>query len=185
MQNPHINGKSEMKTSFSFIFWGLIFIVINISINRFDLLPDGVGYVLIAVGCRRLAKLSPCFTTAQILSWVLAVLWLVDFIDMPRDAAVIYGLATTVVRCIMMWMLLGGIMHFAMNCARIDLAQRASNRRMAYVVLAAFAASVGLVGKGLGELAGPLVLIAVVVGLVIMVMILHLIYRVRAELANP
>jgi hypothetical protein len=174
-----------MKTCFSFIFWGLVFLVVNISINRFDLLPNGVGYALIAIGCGRLAGVSPRFTTAQILSWVLAVLWLVDFIDMPRDAAVIYGLATTVVRCIMMWMLLGGVIDLAMRCARVDLAQRASNRRMAYVVLAAFAASLGFVGKGLGELAGPMILFAVVVGLVIMVMILHLIYRVRSEIAVP
>jgi hypothetical protein len=113
------------------------------------------------------------------------MLWLVGFIDMPREGAAIYGAATAVVNCIMMWMLLGGIIDLATNCARIDLAQRASNRRMAYVVLNVFTVPLGFVGKGLGELAGPIIVIAVVVMLVIMVMILHLIYRVRSELAIP
>ena len=172
-----------MKTYFGYMFWGLLLVILHICINGFDLLPDGLGYVLVATGCSGLTSLSPRFSTAKALCWALAILWVVGF-AVRGDAGVIYGVATMVINCIMMWMLLGGIIEFARARNRIDLANSASNRRVAYVVLAVAAALLGVVARGSRDFAIPLVLIIVVSMLAVVVMILHLIYRVRSELAT-
>jgi hypothetical protein len=172
-----------MKTSFSYIFWGLLFVILDVSINGFDLLPDGVGYVLVAIGCGGLVPFSPRFSTARVLSGVLAVLWLVGLLHMPHDAAVVFGVVVSIVNGIMIWMLLGGIMDLAISKNRLDLADRASNRRIAYIVFKIFVVLLGLFAEGLHDFARPLVVITVVAMLIILVMILHLIFVVRSELS--
>jgi hypothetical protein len=172
-----------MKTCFSYVFWGLVFVCFDLSINGFDVLPDGLGYVLAAIGCGGLISLSYRFSIARSLCWLLALLWLVGFSSMSRDAATIFGVVTTVVRCVMLWMLLGGILEFAVSQNRLDLAIRASNRRLAYVALTIFITAAGLIAHELRDIAGPLIVVTVVAILAVMVMILHLIYRVRSELA--
>jgi hypothetical protein len=39
-----------MSTSFGYIFWGLILVILDFKINGFDLLPDVIGYVLVGIG---------------------------------------------------------------------------------------------------------------------------------------
>jgi hypothetical protein len=171
-----------MRIHFSQIFWGLLLVILNLSINGFDLLVDGVGYLLAAAGCGGLATLSPRFATARALCFVLAALWLVGF-AVPGPFATIYGVAITVVNCMMIWQLLGGIREFALERQRLDLAQRAETRRAVYLVIVLVTSLLALVLSGSRGM-GPLVVILVVSVLVVMAMILHLIYRVRNELAT-
>ncbi len=170
-----------MATHFTKLFWGLLIVILDFSINGFDLIADGVGYLVIAAGCRRLSSLSGRFAIARTLCFVLAVLWLVGFV-VRGDIAVVYGLVTTLVNCTMVWQLLGGIGEFALSRQRQDLAELASNRRVAYVAI--------MVGTSLltfaiqnSRDAGPLVITLVIAALILMVMILHLIRRVKIELA--
>jgi hypothetical protein len=171
-----------MRTNFAQIFWGLLLVILDFSINGFDLLIDGVGYLVVAAGCGGLSVLSPRFTSAQILCWILAVLWLISF-AVHGEFAVIYGFATTVVNCTMIWQLLGGIRDFALDRKRPDLAQRAETRRIAYAAI--------LIGSRLAIFAlrnsrdaGLLIAILVISMLVLIIMILHLIHRVKTELAT-
>jgi hypothetical protein len=58
-----------MATHFTQLFWGLLLVILDFfMINGFDLLADGVGYLIVAAGCRGLSSLSSRFETAQILS---------------------------------------------------------------------------------------------------------------------
>lgn len=171
-----------MAALFSYLFWGLLLVILDFSINGFDLLADGVGYLIVAAGCRGLSQLSTKFATARTLCFVLAVLWLLGF-AVHRDLAIPYWLVTMVVNCAMIWQLLGGIGEFAMSRERQDLADRASNRRVAYVAI--------MVGTSLFDLAmqrsrdaGPIAIVLVIGMLVLIVMILHLIHRVKVELAT-
>jgi hypothetical protein len=171
-----------MRTHFTQIFWGLAIVAINFSINNFDLLPDGLGYVLMALGCGGAIPLSARFATARLLCWLLAVLWLVGFL-VPPELGKIYGVPLAVASCSMIWQLLGGVRDFAQDSGRPDLAQRASTLRTAFVavmVVATLLAS--FVDPEARALAGPFVVVTVVAGLVVLVMILHLIRRVRSEL---
>lgn len=170
-----------MSTHFSRVFWGLLLVILDFSINGLDLLADGVGYLVVASGCGGLSVFSPQFLTARTLSFVLAILWLCGFV-VSGNVAVMYGLVTTVVNCAMVWHLLGGVADFAMARQRSDLADRARNRRIAYVAIMVATSVLALMVQGSGD-AGPLVIVLVVSMLVLM-MILHLIHRVRVELAT-
>lgn len=171
-----------MATHFSQLFWGLLLVILDFSINGFDLLADGVGYLIVAAGCRGLSSLSSRFVTAQTLCIVLAVLWLIGF-AMHGDIAVAYGLVTMIVNCAMIWQLLGGVGEFALSRQRQDLADRAGNRRVAYVAIMAGTSLLAFSMQG-SRNAGPLAIILVLAMLILIVMILHLIHRVKVELAT-
>ena len=151
-------------------------------INGFDLLPDGLGYLVVAAGCSGLSTLSPHFSTARTLSFVLGILWLVGFV-IHGDIAIVYGFTRTLVNCAFMWQLLGGIGEFAMGRGRSDLAERAHHRRLVYVAMMIGTALFGLMVNGSNGLA-PLVIVLVVSMLILEVMILHLIHRTKVELAT-
>ncbi|TWT90876.1 hypothetical protein Mal64_12740 [Pseudobythopirellula maris] len=174
-----------MAFHFSQLFWGLLLVILDFSLNGFDLLVDGVGYLIVAAGCSGLSPLSTKFITAGMLCFVLTMLWLFGF-AVHGALAVPYGLVTMVVGCAMMWHLLGGIGEFAMSRQRQDLADRASNRRVVYVAIMVGAALFELAMQG-SHTAGPLAFILIlglVLGMLVqIVMILHLIHRVRDELA--
>ena len=89
-----------MRTHFAQVFWGLLLVILDVSINGFDLLVDGIGYLIAATGCGGLSVLSPRFVTARTLCFVLAILWLIGF-AVQGEFAAIYALATTVVNCMM------------------------------------------------------------------------------------
>ena len=173
-----------MKTRFSNIFWGLLLVFLDFSINRFDILPDGLGYLLVAIGCGGLTSLSRRFATARFLSFVLAALWLIGFIPMAGDFAIAFGMITGLIDCGMIWSLLGGIIEFATRCNRPDLASRASNRRLAFVMLVGLGMFLGLASSYTNALAFPLAIMILVAMLIVLAMVLHLIYRVRKELAT-
>ena len=171
-----------MRAHFGQVFWGLLLVVLDLSINEFDLLVDGIGYLIVAAGCGGLSVVSPRFSTARALCFVLAALWLIGF-AVHGELAVIYGLATALVNCMMIWQLLGGIGEFALERERPDLARRANSRRAWYCII--------MIGTSLAALAfsgsrdeAVLVVVLVVSMLVLMVMILHLVHRAKTELAT-
>lgn len=172
-----------MKKHFGKIFWGLLLVILDLSISQFDLLPDGIGFALVAVGAGALTDLSPHFRTASFLSWILVVLWLIGF-AVHGDAALVLSVVDTAVDCAMMWTLLGGIIQYAHARGRSDLAKQASNRRLAYVILLGGITFLSIVARGSQDLAPPFAVITVVAMLILLVMILHLIHRVRHELAT-
>lgn len=164
------------------LFWGLLLVILDFSINKFDLLPDGIGYVLVGIGCGGLITLSHLFKAAKTIAFILAVLWLIGFI-IHGDLARFYGITMTVLNCILLWQILGGIAEFAMKHKRVDLATRAHHRRIAYVVIMASATSLSFLLAG-SRNAGPIALLFVVALIVLMVMILHLIHRTKVELVT-
>ena len=169
-----------MRIHFSQLFWGLLLVILDFSINGIDLFADGIGYLIVAAGCRDLVSLSPQFSTARALCFVLALLWLVGF-AVSGDAVVVYGFATTIVNCVMIWHLLGGIAEFALSRDRRDLAAKAGNRRLAYVVITLGISLLAFEGGSHDAAALVVVLIGAI--LVLLVLILHLIHRVKTELA--
>lgn len=166
-----------MTKKFGRIFWGLLFVILDISINQFDLLPDFIGYILVAVGARGLVATSSRFGTASTLSWILTLLSLMGFFT-SGDVATLLGIVNLIVDCAMMWTLLGGVIEFTASNDRLDLAERASHRRIAYVVLLCTVTFIGFLGRG-----APVVIMAVTL-VVLVIMILHLIHRVRYEVAQ-
>ena len=76
-----------MNVGFNLIFWGLLFVVLDIRISSVDLvLPDFVGYILIAIGLSRLAPHHQWFRTARILAIVLVFVSLTTLVEIAVDA---------------------------------------------------------------------------------------------------
>lgn len=164
----------------SYIFWGLLVVILDFKINQLDILPDFVGYILVSIGAGGLAVKSERFSTAQKSCWALIILALLELF-VRGDWATILGMIHLAVHCIMIWFLLGGFMVLARLYERPDLAEKASHRRTIYIALMCVATVISLLAPGNLDADGiAIVVIAVVLtGLVLVVMILHLIHQVR------
>jgi hypothetical protein len=169
-----------MSTYFGCIFWGLLLVVLDFSINGFDVLPDVIGYGLVGYGTARLINQCDAFRTVSALSWFLAVGSVMMLLISDRSAARFFGLAMTGFQCAMIWTLMGGVMVLATDHNRLDLAERAARRRIAYVALTAAIIFLGLIPDG--GLLAPLAIVLLVGVFIALGMILHLIHRVRYEL---
>lgn len=79
------------REGFNGIFWGLLFIVLDIRIDAFDfILPDFIGYLLIFNGLRPLAAEHRGFRRAGVLAAVMVFISLPGFVAMnsqPMDPA--------------------------------------------------------------------------------------------------
>ena len=170
-----------MATHFIQIFWGLLLVVLDFSINQIDILPDFLGYVLVALGCRGLCDASPRFSTAANLAWVMVVLAVV-ILTMPEASTPAFSYLCTAVDCAMMWFMLGGVIALADFRQRPDLSLRASNRRIAYVTIVGISTLLGLMEHPrTGAEIGFMLAISVIV---VMCLILHLIHRAIRELSD-
>ncbi|QDT90891.1 hypothetical protein [Gimesia algae] len=174
-------SSTKLIFRFSQIFWGLFIVMLDFSFNGFDLLPDGIGYLLMAAGCYGLASLSPRFLMAQTLCLILALLWLIHF-AIDGSSAILFNFVRQVTNCVMIWQLLGGIREFALSKERPDLARRAENRRLAYVAIMVVTFLLTLAMEGSPE-ASPLAFVLALAMLILLIMILHLIHRVKTVLA--
>lgn len=165
---------------FNQIFWGLILVILDLNINNFDLLPDFVGYILVAVGAGGLKAISLRFATASTLSWVLMCLSLLGLF-VSGDYTVALTIIALAVDCVMIWKLLGGVIAFSEKHNRTDLAMHASKRRLAYVVLMVLGTIIGYAAVDTGSAAVASMLVLAL--LAVLIMIIHLLRRVRNEIA--
>src|SRR5215468_10329476 len=71
-----------MFKRFGQIFWGLLLVILDFNIDHVDILPDFIGYILMAVGCGGLVTVSRRFARARVLCWILAVLAVIGYAPM-------------------------------------------------------------------------------------------------------
>ncbi len=76
-----------MKVGFKRIFWGLLFVVLDIRINSFDLfLPDFVGYILIVSGLGFLAPHDKWFRRARVMAIIMIFFSLTYLVEVKVDS---------------------------------------------------------------------------------------------------
>jgi hypothetical protein len=76
-----------MRVGFTRIFWGLLFVVLDIRINSIDLiLPDFVGYTLIASGLVLLAPYDKWFRRARALAFIMIFFSLTGLVEVKVDS---------------------------------------------------------------------------------------------------
>lgn len=76
-----------MKAGFNRIFWGLLFVVLDIRINSIDLfLPDFVGYILIVSGLGLLARHDKWFRRARVMAIFMIFFSLADLVEVKVDS---------------------------------------------------------------------------------------------------
>lgn len=170
-----------MRGYFSYVFWGLVLVFLDFRINRFDLLPDALGWALAAHGALRLTPLSTRFFTAGCLGWMLAVIELVSIVAANAPLAYV----AMAISCCFMWTFLGGVLDTATISQRPELARSAGTLRIWYVAIVGSGALLGMIlhdSNSEPASASTLAIVLVVAGLINMVMILRLVHRAGREL---
>lgn len=165
------------------IFWGLLITVLDLNINGVDILPDFVGYMIAAMGCTALTAASRHFSLAALLAWVLLILSVFVY---ALSGRVLTGgrLLAMGIDIAMMWQILAGVMELAKAKGRGDLAGLAERHRKEYLLAAILGTVMAvLVSRG-GLITGMMALLLWVFLSVVLCFILHLIHRVKHELAS-
>lgn len=62
-----------MRSAWYRILWGLLFVLIDLKVEMVDMLPDMLGYLLIASGLWRLQRLNGYFRLGHLSAWLLLV----------------------------------------------------------------------------------------------------------------
>ena len=173
----------NLSSRFRYIFWGLLVAILDIEVNRFDVLPDVVGYGLVMIGASGLLALSRYFLLTKNLAFILLIIAALNY---ALDARVseIYGLIYLVLDVLLLWNLLSGVMKFSEQCQREDLKIRADHLRYGYAVLMSLIGARGLILHQLPEGIAIITIIFVISILVMLVLILNLIHKVKHELPN-
>jgi hypothetical protein len=75
-----------MQAGFNRIFWGLLFVVIDLRINSIDFLPDFVGYILIVFGLGLLVPYHKWFRWVRVIAMIMICFSLTNLVEVKVDA---------------------------------------------------------------------------------------------------
>ncbi len=114
---------------FNLIFWGMIF-MFSPRIQGFDVLPDAIGFILIAVGLSGLTHLNPRFEKAGRLSLVLLPLSLLTLYQRPNEEN-LYNITTWygIISVLSIFILILYLLLYYYICTGIAEAAEAQNKR--------------------------------------------------------
>ena len=167
------------------VFWGLLLAYLDLRIDDLDLLPDGLGYFLVVLGCVGMHRASARFSFAGLLAFLLIGVW---FVSWYVTESVALELVETILDCALLWNLMGGIMELALRRNRPDLSAIAERRRVHYVGVQAVLLALSVIAGVSGGFPGLdlLAVSAVLASLTILFLVLQVIYRMQNELqAQP
>lgn len=167
-----------MASGFLKLFWGLVLVYCDFKINQVDLLPDFVGYLLVALGCSDLNRHIPRFSASYVAALALIVLSIVDMLIATEPA---FALVCAVVNCVMIWSLFGGLADLAGQYARRDLIEKANFRRTFYVIFSALA---WFATMDATRVQAPFGFLIIIGSLAACVLVMHLIYVFNRELGS-
>lgn len=173
--------KTLPRQPFNLMLFGIFFALFNFHINGLQLLPDGLGYLLIAFGAGALANYSSKFATTKVLSFVLLAIWIVGFIVQGGPVGYAYGAASSLVVCLLVWHLLGGIRELAIKGQRPDLAKLAEIRRLLFVIIFGGLALITKIPDA--QFMAPMAFGSVIAIVVLTILIIHLIFKTRSIFA--
>lgn len=78
-------NKTFDMSGLKLVFWGMLFVAVNIRIMGFDLAPDVIGYILVIVGLGRIEAYDDHFSAAKKMAFVLAALSLANIVQAPAQ----------------------------------------------------------------------------------------------------
>lgn len=83
--NGRVNTNYDMS-GLKLTFWGLLFTVINIRIQGFDIVPDVIGYLLVIAGLGKIQAYEEMFSTAKKFAYLLVLLSLINVYQAPAQS---------------------------------------------------------------------------------------------------
>ena len=125
-----------VRDGFNKIFWGMLFVILDIRISGVDLiLPDFIGFILIAIALKRMAPVHERFHRALPFAFALILLSLGDLVPTQHPMLILLGLAHLACDVILIWHICQGIIDLAEQTRNPELAAAASKRRGLYIAL--------------------------------------------------
>lgn len=174
-----------MKLQYRRIAAGLLLVLLDFRIGYFDLLPDAIGYWLIAGALRVLASTNKDYNKAFPYAILLGVLTLTEWLPVwssdsgfePVIAKMVYDSVTALLLLLLLDRFLVALeRHAARSLLTAGLADSARNRRIGYLVTG----SVMLVMTPFTLNAGPeLAVWAVVVSIILFIMLISIYFLCR------
>jgi len=170
-----------MSGTFMQILWGMLFVLIDVKLQNFDVALDVIGYVMIVGPLGRLAPAAAAFGTARPFALIAGVVSLPAMI--PIEPLQPFWFLQTVLDVFMIWYLCSGIIDLANARANAALVMNATSVRTLNVLASTSALFVtvlaAIVRDRLVYLAIPLIALLITVA----VLTLLLVKRASAEIA--
>jgi len=132
------------KNGFNIIFYGMLFVLINLPVNGFDIFPDFIGYILFAIGYEKLKNKSIYFERVRKFIWLLILISFVAFYraaymqtpDMSRIVPeILLAVITFVFIMLNFYNLFKGIRDMADKKGCLDISAEADKRWKQIVIL--------------------------------------------------
>jgi len=170
-----------MHAAFRYVFAGLLLVFLDFRIGGFDLLPDFVGWALVAYGALQLTSFGKGFFVAGCLAAPLAVFDVIFLL--AGNSIPLLGYFVAVVHCACIWTLLGGIADVAIVSQRHELALSATKLRVVYVAIISASVLLGSLFQSTNDSLAMLIGGALAIAaLITVVFILRLVYRAGSKL---
>lgn len=121
--------------NFFLLIVGLGFILIDFAVQGYDILPDVIGYIMLAIGLMPLTNVNPHFRRARNVSLLMIVIGVLTFITPVRSfviemaniaiLSVLLSIAIYVIELVFMYSILMGIAELARSNREHSLSVRA------------------------------------------------------------
>lgn len=134
------------QSAFTYLFWGFLFQLVNFYLQHINVLPDTVGYILIAIGANRLREDNERFHTVFWLSIPLMFLSLPNIHQAASQASgfnvtlrggnpllMLVGILAWCLAFVLVFQVCKGIEEFANQLQEEDLAIRSRTRWQMYL----------------------------------------------------
>jgi len=172
--NEDVMSSEQCASAFGRIFWAFLFFLdFRVGFNNMhvDILPDFIGWIMIATALTAIIDLSPRVAGIRTLANWLIFLSLFDLVQIriPLSHSGTFttwitptfpvGIIATILAIILIWNLCGLIIDMANVAADPTIGGRADFRRKLYVALLVL----GTIAAGISLIVPPFVLLAVVV----------------------
>ncbi|MCP5559291.1 MAG: hypothetical protein H7A55_16210 [Verrucomicrobiaceae bacterium] len=167
---------------YSRLFWGFIVVLVDIGVNRFDILPDFIGYWMISTAARDLSSVGPEFRAVRSLAGVLAALDIIQLFSLSSPLGSMLGIVGILLSCALVWQLLGGVARDCFVHGHYDLVQSAHFRRSLYLGCMIAVALLWIAAFYYQQVASAIGLIVVLTGIFATLLVVALLRTARLRL---
>lgn len=176
-----------MSNGYRSLFWGLLFILLDIRIEVLDLLPDFIGYIFIANGLSQLSSNEGMFRKAQPFAILLIFLALPNTIGIADTSigenvvdlgVMLYQFVITIVHLFMMYYIFDATYRYAIHLEDVEWANSAKSIWKNYSVIHLIILMINAFLLNF-DILQPILIVMVIIALIIEVVVLVFMKRSR------
>ncbi len=184
------------RSAFTYLFWGFLFQLVNFYLQHINVLPDTVGYILIAIGANRLREDNERFQTVFWFTIPLMLLSLPNIHQATSQASgfnvtlsgnpllILLGVLAWFLAFVLVFQVCKGIEEFANQLQEEDLAIRSRTRWQMYLWMQIGVALVVVLARTqVASLAVILGVVVLIYSIIVLVAFLSWLWVCRTKLS--